>query len=66
MERLTYDRTATAVTDRSDKSDGPTAGTETVDPLKFPARVLVHIPDTNHVTTRSDGRRQRPPAGGRR
>ena len=33
-----YDRAATAVTYRSDKSEGPTAGTETVDPLEFLAR----------------------------
>ena len=45
LERLTYDRAARAVTYRSDKSEGPTAGTETVDPLEFLARVLVHIPD---------------------
>ncbi|WP_396222973.1 transposase [Gemmatimonas sp.] len=44
LERLTYDRAAKAVTYRSDKADGPTAGTETVDPLEFLARVLVHIP----------------------
>jgi len=43
------------VTYRSDKSDGPTAGPETVDPLEFLARVLVHIPDKGHVTTRYDG-----------
>ena len=55
LERLTYDRAAKAVTDRSDKTDGPTAGTETVDPLEFLARVLVHIPDQGHVTTRYDG-----------
>ena len=55
LERLTYDRTTKAVTYRSDKSDGPTAGTETVDPLEFLARVLVHIPDTGRVTTRYDG-----------
>ncbi len=35
LERLTYDRAAKAVTYRSDTSDGPTAGTETVDPLEF-------------------------------
>jgi hypothetical protein len=51
---LTYDRTAKAVTYRSDKSEGPTAGTETADPLEFLARVLVHIPDQGHVTTRSE------------
>jgi len=55
LERLTYDRAAKAVTYRSGKSDGPTAGTETADPLEFLARVLVHIPDTGHVTTRYYG-----------
>ncbi|MFO0450406.1 MAG: transposase [Pseudomonadota bacterium] len=43
------------MTYRSDKSDGPTAGTETADPLEFLARVLVHIPDKGHVTTRYYG-----------
>ncbi|MFN9421980.1 transposase, partial [Gemmatimonas sp.] len=68
LERLTYDRTAKAVTYPSDKSEGPTAGTETANPLKFLARVLVHIPDKGHVTTRVYGvtlpigpRRYRPP-----
>ena len=51
MERLTYDRTAKALTYRSDKSEGSTAGTETADPLAFLVRVLVHIPDKGHVTT---------------
>jgi hypothetical protein len=55
LERLTYDRVAKAVTYRSDKADGPTAGTETADPLEFLARVLVHIPDKGHVTTRYYG-----------
>ena len=50
LERRTYDRTATAVTYRSDKSEGPTAGPETVDPLEFLARVLVYISDKGHVT----------------
>ena len=40
---------------RSDKAEGPTAGTVTVDPLEFLARVLVHIPDKGHVTTRYYG-----------
>ena len=52
LERLTYDRTAKAVTYRSDKSEGPTSGTETADPLEFLARVLTHIPDKEQVTTR--------------
>ena len=50
LERLTYDRSMKAVTYRSDKADGPTARTETVHPLEFLARVLVHIPDKGHVT----------------
>jgi len=50
LERLTYDRAATVVRYSSDQSEGPTAGTETADPLEFLARVLVHIPDTGHVT----------------
>jgi len=54
-ERVTYDRTAKAVTDRSDKSECLTAGPETADPLAFLARGLVHIPDKGHVTTRSYG-----------
>ena len=40
---------------RSDKSDGPTAGTETGDPLELLARGLVRIPDKGHVTTRYYG-----------
>jgi len=55
LERLTYDRTAKAVTYRSDKSEGPTGGTETVDPIEFLARVLGHIPHKGHVTTRYYG-----------
>ena len=54
LQRFTYYRAANAVTYRSNKSDGPTAGTETVDPLEFLARVVVHIPDQGHVTTRDD------------
>jgi hypothetical protein len=36
LERLTYDRAAKAVMYRSDKSERPTAGTETADPLVCP------------------------------
>jgi hypothetical protein len=58
LKRLTYDRTAQAVTYRSDKPDGPAAGTETADPLEFLAQVSVHIPDKGHVPCRcrDDGR----------
>jgi hypothetical protein len=58
LERLTYDHAA--------KADGPTAGTETVDPLEFLARVLVHIPDKGHVTTRYYGWYTNRPRGMRR
>jgi hypothetical protein len=37
---------------RSDKSEGPTARTETLDPLEFLARVLTHIADKRQVMTR--------------
>ena len=30
---------------RSDKAEGPTAGTATVDPLEFLARLVTHIPE---------------------
>ena len=66
LERLTDDRTAKAVTYRSDKSDSPTAGTETVDPMEFLARVLVHIPEKGQVTTRYYGWYANRPRGMRR
>ena len=51
LERLTYDRAAKVMRYSSDKSEGPTAGTATADPLEFLPRVLVHIPDKPHGTT---------------
>lgn len=36
---------------RPDKSEGPTAGAETIDPLEFLARVLTHLPDKGQVMT---------------
>ena len=53
------------MTYRSDKFEGPTAGTETVDPLEFLARVRVHIPDKGHVTVRYDGWSANRPRGRR-
>ena len=38
MDRLTYDPAAEQLTYRSDKADGPTAGTQALDPLEFLAR----------------------------
>jgi hypothetical protein len=40
---------------RSDKSEGPTAGTEKLDPLEFLARIVTHIPDKRQVLTRYYG-----------
>ena len=45
LERLQYDGPGTPVRYRSDKRAGPTAGTETVDPLEFLARLVTHIPN---------------------
>lgn len=55
LERLAYDAEAEAVTSRSDQPDGPTAGTETVDPLDFLARVVTHMPNPGQVMPRYDG-----------
>ena len=62
-ERLTYDRAAKAVTYRSDKSEGPTAGTESADQLECLARLLVHIPEKGHVTTQYYGWHANRPCG---
>ena len=35
-----------------EEADGPTAGTDTVDPLEFLARVTAHIPNNHQVMTR--------------
>jgi hypothetical protein len=34
------------------ESEGPTARTETLDPLEFLSRMVTHIPDRRHVMTR--------------
>jgi len=51
LERLAYDGPGAPVHYRSDKRDGPTAGTETVDPLEFLARLVTHIPNKHQVTS---------------
>ena len=51
---------------RSDKRDGPTAGTETVDPLEFLARLVTHIPNKHQVMTRYYGWYANRPRGTRR
>ncbi len=55
LERMSYDAEMERVTYRSDKVEGPTAGTETVDPLEFLARLVTHLPDPGQVMPRSDG-----------
>ncbi len=70
LERLTYDAETERVTYRSDKADGPTAGTASVDLLEFLARLVTHIPDPGQVMQRYYGwyasrtrgtRRRQPP-----
>jgi len=39
LDRLTYDPATEQLSYRSDKADGPTAGTQTLDPLEFLIRV---------------------------
>lgn len=65
LERLTYEPDS-PVRYRSDTLEGPTAGTETVDPLEFLARITAHIPDTHQVMTRYDGWYANRPRGRRR
>lgn len=48
-------RAAKSVAYRFHKSEGPTEGTEAVDPLEFLARVLIHVLVKRHVTPRYDG-----------
>ena len=43
------------MTYRSDKAEGPTAGTATVDPLEFLARLVTHIPEPGQVMQRYYG-----------
>ena len=51
-ERMRYDPAIAQVTSRSDTADGPTAGTATVDPLEFLARLVTPIPDPGPVMPR--------------
>ena len=52
LDRLTYDPGTEHSTYRSDKADGPTAGTQALDSLEFLARLLTHISDPGQVMTR--------------
>lgn len=55
LERMSYEAESEQVTYRSDKAEGPTAGTTTVDPLEFLARLVTHIPDPGQVMQRYYG-----------
>jgi hypothetical protein len=55
LDRMEYTRESKQVSYRSDKTDGPTAGTEKLDPLEFLARIVTHIPDKRQVMTRYYG-----------
>ena len=55
LARLTYDRDQGVVRIRSDKADGPTAGTHTFDALDFLARLLAHVPRKSEIYIRYYG-----------
>ena len=55
LSRMEYDEQDSAVTYHSDKSTGPTAGSETTDALEFLARLTSHIPDKGQVLQRYYG-----------
>jgi len=52
LERLEYSKTRHEVSYRSDKVEGLTTSTETLDPLWFLDRFLTHIPDKGKVMMR--------------
>ena len=55
LSRMTYDAEKAVVTIVSDKSDGPTAGTHTFEPLEFLARLLAHVPRKSEIYVRYCG-----------
>jgi len=55
LERLEYDARTRAVRYGSDKTEGPTAGSQTFDALDFIALVAAHIPDRGQVMQRYYG-----------
>ena len=52
LSRMEYDEQQSAVTYRSDKATGPTAGSETTDALEFLAKLTSHIPNKGQVLQR--------------
>jgi hypothetical protein len=55
LERLHYDAPKQQVTLRSDKHEGPTAGTHSFPALEFLARLLAHVPDRHEILVREYG-----------
>jgi hypothetical protein len=55
LSRITYDAEERIVRIVSDKSDGPTAGTHTFEPLEFLARLLAHVPCKSEIYVRYYG-----------
>ena len=55
LERLDYDARKQQVTLRSDKREGPSAGTHAFDALEFLALLLAHVPDFHEVLRREYG-----------
>ena len=55
LKRLEYDPAQRQVRYRSDKADGPTAGTVKVDPMELLARLRAQIPTKRQVRTRYYG-----------
>ena len=55
LDRLHYDARKQQVTLRSDKRQGPTAGTHVFPALEFLARLLAHVPDSSERLTRAYG-----------
>jgi hypothetical protein len=55
LGRMAYDEHDRAVTYHSDKTTGPTAGSETSDALEFLARLTSHIPNKGQVLQRYYG-----------
>ncbi len=53
LQRMHYDRHHVRIV--SDKREGPTAGTHDFPPLEFLARLLMHVPDKNHIYVRYYG-----------
>jgi hypothetical protein len=52
---MTYDAEGGVVTIASDKTEGPTAGTHTFEPLEFLARLLAHVPRKSEIYVRYYG-----------